>query len=117
MIGLEFMLFIILLVTIDVTLTYANIKIYRKYHPQDKKWFTLERNPLGTFIFKNAGLEKGAIILWVFASSFISLLFIISDADIFGFVFVFGMYFTIIYIHLLMLVAIYRQKGKMRRKF
>jgi hypothetical protein len=117
MIEFDYMMFIILLVTIDVTLTYANIRLYRKYHPQDKKWFTLERNPLGTFIFQHAGLEKGIIILWIFASSFISLLFILTNADIFGFVFVFGMYFTIIYIHFLMMLSMYRYRKDFRRKF
>jgi hypothetical protein len=117
MIGLDFMLFLILLVTIDVTFTYINLRVYRKYHPEDKRWFTLERNPIGTFIFKHAGLEKGSMILWVFATSFISLILSLSNADIFGFVFVFGMYFTIIYVHFLMLVTVLRQKSKFKRKF
>ena len=117
MLGWDFISFIILLVTIDVTFTYANISLYRKYHPADKNWATMERNPIANYIIRHAGLGAGMLILWIFASALISFLLFISNAGTYEFMFVFGMYSTVIYIHLLMLLAIYRQKGKMRRKF
>ena len=55
---------IVLLVGIDKAITFANIKAVEKNFPEVDK-YSIEKNPLAKFFFKNFGLIGGTIVYFI----------------------------------------------------
>ena len=105
-----------MLMSIDIILTMINLNVYRKYHPKDKVWYTMERNPLISRCLKKFGIWKGMIVGSFFTFSILTIILMIP-MNVSNYYFIYGIYFTVIYLHFVILHTLVKQKGKFRRKF